>query len=85
MKIILLFSFLTLTSFSLWAQEYTLSGQVKDAENGELLIGATIFAKNVRLGTITNEYGYFSLSLPAGDYEIYFHYLGFEDVHNSYP
>ncbi|OYT17916.1 MAG: hypothetical protein B7C24_00120 [Bacteroidetes bacterium 4572_77] len=64
-------------SLSSQSQNFTFSGQVKDAQNGESLIGATIFAKGINLGTITNEYGYFSLSLTPGEYEISIDYLGF--------
>lgn len=69
-----------LISFQLSAQKFTISGKVKDAANGEELIGATIFIKGLRTGTVTNEYGYFSLSLDKGDYEIEIDYLGFEAI-----
>lgn len=69
-----------LMAFQLSAQKFTVSGKVKDAANGEELIGATIFIKGLRTGTVTNEYGYFSLSLDKGDYEIEINYLGFEAI-----
>lgn len=67
-------------SFQLSAQKFTISGKVKDAANGEELIGATIFIKGLRTGTVTNEYGYFSLSLDKGNYELEIDYLGFEAI-----
>lgn len=67
-----------LLSTQSWAQKYTLSGNVKDASNGEQLIGATIFLKDLKTGTITNEYGYFALNLNAQIYVVEINYLGFE-------
>ncbi|PCJ65965.1 MAG: hypothetical protein COA58_07755 [Bacteroidetes bacterium] len=68
-----------LVSFSLFAQEYTISGRVKDADNGETLLGATVLVKGGG-GAITNEYGFYSISLESGTYEVTYKYLGYEDV-----
>ena len=57
--------------------KFTISGYVKDAANGEALIGAAVFAEPARVGKTTNEYGFFSLTLPAGTYTISFTYLGY--------
>lgn len=62
-------------------QNYTLSGYVSDAESGETLIGANIYVKgNTAQGVTTNLYGFYSLTLPAGDYTIIYSYLGFGDA-----
>ncbi len=62
----------------LFAQnKYTLSGYLRDASNGEGLIGATIYVDEIKGGTVTNVYGYYSLSLPAGTYNITYNYLGY--------
>jgi hypothetical protein len=61
------------------AQTFTMSGRVKDASNGETLIGATIIVKGGG-GGITNEYGFYSISLPEGNYEVTYKYLGFEPL-----
>ena len=76
-----LFILLSISSFqsSLFAQEYTISGRVKDAANGETLIGATILITSGG-GAITNEYGFYSLSLKKGKYTITYKYLGFDDL-----
>lgn len=64
----------------LHAQNYTVSGYVKDASNGETLIGATIFdAQNSSAGTVTNSYGFYSLTLPKGNYKIACSYIGFQN------
>lgn len=63
-----------------YAQRFVVSGYVKDAANGETLIGANISVKShAELGTSTNNYGFFSLSLPAGDYTLISSYIGFQD------
>ncbi len=58
-------------------QKYTLSGYIMDAESNETLIGATIFCAEVELGTTTNEYGFYSITLPEGVYEMTFSYVGY--------
>ncbi len=49
------------------AQTVTISGYVKDSKTKESLIGANIFSTNTKTGTITNEYGFYSISLPRTD------------------
>jgi CarboxypepD_reg-like domain/TonB-dependent Receptor Plug Domain len=56
----------------------TLSGYIKDASNGEALIGATIFVKELASGASTNVYGFYSLTLPQGNYSIEISYIGFQ-------
>ena len=60
--------------------DLTISGYVKDGSNGETLIGATVFVPSLSVGATTNEYGFYSLSIPSGSYEVEFSYLGFETV-----
>ena len=55
----------------------TLSGYVRDAATGEELIGANVSVEESGAGTITNEYGYFSLSLESGNYTIVCSYMGY--------
>lgn len=57
---------------------YTISGFLEDNKTGERLIAANIFCSKLDLGTTTNEYGFFSLSLPRGLHTIDFSYLGYE-------
>ena len=63
--------------------DLTISGYVKDATNGETLIGATAYVPGLTVGVTTNEYGFYSLSIPPGTYEIEFSYLGFETITKS--
>ncbi len=78
MKYILFGLLFTLFACTTWAQKkYTISGHITNA-SGEELIGATIYEKNSKLGTATNTYGFYSLTLPEGEYEIEYSYLGME-------
>jgi hypothetical protein len=57
----------------------TISGFVRDAKNGETLTGAVIYAKeNPAVGITTNSYGYFSLTLPIGNYSLIVQFLGYK-------
>lgn len=58
----------------------TLSGHIFDAENGEVLIGATVYVNELKTGTATNEYGFYSVTFPRGKYHFIFSYLGYEPV-----
>jgi len=69
-----------LTTYSIQAQNYTLSGYMKDAENGEELIGASLYVPATKGGQSTNYYGYYSISLPKGTYKVEYSYLGYETV-----
>jgi hypothetical protein len=66
--------------FVVCSQNYTVSGYVSDANSGETLIGANIYVKNdPGRGTASNAYGFYSLTLEKGNYELVFSYLGFQD------
>ncbi|MTI23035.1 TonB-dependent receptor [Fulvivirga sp. RKSG066] len=65
---------------SLAQNKYTLNGYIKDASNGEALIGATLLVKELTTGTSANIYGFYSITLPAGDYTIEYRYIGYETV-----
>lgn len=58
-------------------RKYTINGVLKDAETGEHIIGATVHVENSDLGTVTNGYGYYSLTLKEGDYSLKFSHLGY--------
>lgn len=76
--------FLVLTSFFAFSQQrYTLSGTISDASNGEKLLGVNFIIRDAQNGTSTNEYGFYSLTLPEGNYTISVEYLGYETVVES--
>lgn len=64
------------------AQKYTISGYVKDASTGEVLIGASIFIVGTNNGTFTNYYGFYSISLEKGNYQVEYSYLGYTSTTN---
>ncbi|MGZ3903745.1 MAG: TonB-dependent receptor [Bacteroidia bacterium] len=68
--------FILSLSFS-FAQNVTVSGYLKDAKNGEALIGVSIYKQGTSLAVTTNAYGFYSLSLPAGKNTIVISYLGY--------
>jgi len=73
---ILLLILIPLSGFS--EQHFTLSGYLRDSKSGEALIGASIYLKDSNNGTFTNEYGFFSLSLPKGTYHLIISYIGYQ-------
>ncbi|WP_167615064.1 TonB-dependent receptor [Maribellus sediminis] len=76
-NIILLLLFLsTLTR----AQDVTLSGYIKDASNGEALIGATVYIPELKQGTASNAYGFYSLTIPEGSYNMHVSYIGYTTI-----
>ncbi len=60
------------------SQQYTISGIVKDSLSGENLSEANVFVSQIQQGTFTNKYGFFSISLPQGDYAILISFVGYE-------
>lgn len=55
-----------------------LNGHIKDAFTGEILIGATVYIKALVRGTLSNNYGYYSLTVPEGTYLVQVSYVGYE-------
>ena len=81
MKFIL--SALTLCAFSALSQnptKFTISGYIKDATNGEALIGATVYVTETQGGGVTNEYGFYSITLAASNYTLRYSYLGYSPI-----
>jgi len=61
------FLLLGLLAAPAFGQSATYSGTVRDAASGETLVGANVYAPGFALGTVTNAYGFFSLTLPTAD------------------
>ncbi len=76
----IVFILLFLCFFSVAAQEkFVVSGTIKDFASGEDLIGATVFVEEIsNTGTISNTYGFYSLSLPKNRYILRFQFVGYE-------
>ena len=78
MKFISLIFSIFIFAFSASAQKHTVSGYITDLSNGETIIGANIFCKELGIGTTANTYGFYSLTLPKGSYEITYSFLGYD-------
>ena len=71
LKIIILF--FSITAFA--QENYTISGYVEDELSGENLIGVSIYDKESYKGTASNQYGFYSLTLEEGNYEIIYSFI----------
>ena len=73
--------FFILFTIQYHSQEYTLIGYIKDFENGEDLIGASIKVKNdLNIGASSSIYGFYSLSLDSGEHTIIYQYIGYVPI-----
>lgn len=77
-KIIIPFLFLTTILFG--QERSSVSGIIKDASNGETLFGASVFLKGTTIGVLSNEYGFYSITAPKGNYTLVISYLGYEEI-----
>ncbi|MEY5052314.1 MAG: hypothetical protein RIS78_867, partial [Bacteroidota bacterium] len=75
---ILLGLFLLTTNLSAQVRRSTLSGYVRDAQTGEMLVGASLWLPEIQSGTSTNAYGFYSLTLSPGSYNLQISYVGFQ-------
>jgi hypothetical protein len=71
----------TLTSFS--QEKFTLSGTITDFKNNETLIGVNVYIPALKIGTTTNEYGFYSLSIPHGEHQIEISFMGYQTLQKS--
>ncbi|WP_281987938.1 TonB-dependent receptor [Aquimarina aggregata] len=70
-----------LLPLSLISQEkFTLSGTISESSSNETLIGVNVIFPEVGKGVVTNEYGFYSITLPQGNYKLQVSYLGFKDI-----
>ena len=62
---------------SVRAAGLTVSGYIKDAANGEGLIGVSVYVKETSTGAVTNSYGFYAVTVPPGTYNLVISYVGF--------
>ncbi|MFA9389038.1 MAG: carboxypeptidase-like regulatory domain-containing protein [Prolixibacteraceae bacterium] len=79
MKKFILLLFL-LPTISLSAQKQTVYGYIKDKISGECLIGATVTVENKTIGTTTNNFGFYSLTLPPGKQTLAYSFIGYHSI-----
>ena len=81
LKLIVLISIICFgTNLSFSQTKHTISGYLKKQQTGEALIGAQIYIDSLKTGTITNVYGFYSLTLPAGEHKVLYNYVGYEPI-----
>tara|TARA_B100000900_G_scaffold313955_1_gene272779 strand:+ start:2145 stop:4490 length:2346 start_codon:yes stop_codon:yes gene_type:complete len=76
LTLIFIFSFFN----SLSQDRYTISGFIQDFNSGESLIGVSIYESKSFKGTSTNQYGFYSLTLDKGEYEIVYSFIGYKAI-----
>ena len=88
----IVFFILLLSSLASFSQEtnlngitkkFTLSGIITDAGSNETLIGVNIIIPELKTGVTTNEYGFYSITLPQGIYAVQISYLGYQNIEES--
>ncbi|WP_432220888.1 TonB-dependent receptor [Flavobacterium sp. TMP13] len=78
-KFFLLLLFLS-SLFSYAQEKYTLNGTISDSKNNETLIGVNIYFPDLKIGTTTNEYGFYSVTVPAGQQNLEISYIGYQTI-----
>lgn len=79
-KISLLFIILCTTLSSFSQNKFTLSGTITDANSNETLIGVNVIIPELKTGVTTNEYGFYSITIPNGNYTVQISYLGYQTI-----
>lgn len=74
----IIFCLFSISSFS--QKRFTLSGTISDKSSNETLIGVTVAIQELKTGTTTNEYGFYSISVPPGEYTVIISYIGFQNI-----
>ncbi len=80
MKKIFLINLFLIVSLLSFAQNYTISGYVKDKNSGEALVGTTIYVVELKTGTSSNVYGFYSLTIPKGNYHLTVSFIGYDVI-----
>lgn len=81
---IIIITIFLILSERVFAQSYTISGSITDAESGETLIGVSIFDVNTRKGVVSNTYGFYSLTIPQGEVRVQYAYVGCESQEHTF-
>ena len=68
-----------MSSMVLGQNFHTISGYIEDESSGESLIGVNVYSKNLSVGTTTNNFGFYSLTVPEGNWDLNFSFIGYTD------
>ncbi|MFD2561811.1 TonB-dependent receptor [Aquimarina rubra] len=77
---LLLLLFIICHSALLAQEKFTINGTITEQSSNETLIGVNVLFPEVGKGVVTNEYGFYSITLPEGTYKLQVSYLGFKDI-----
>jgi hypothetical protein len=77
-RFLIVLTLITIGTVARSQQKVTLNGFVKDAGNGEELISVTVYLPALKAGTVTNAYGFYSITVPPGSYEVQYSYTGYK-------
>ncbi|WP_299534986.1 TonB-dependent receptor [Ulvibacterium sp.] len=70
-------------AFVFGQESFTINGKVTDKNNGETLFGASVFLKDTNIGVVTNEYGFYSITAPKGNYVLVISYMGYLEINQD--
>ncbi len=77
-RFLFLFSLASCAQYAAAQSKATLNGYIKDRINGEELIGVSVYFPDLKAGTTTNAYGFYSITVPPGQYRVQISYLGYQ-------
>ncbi|MFZ6014497.1 MAG: TonB-dependent receptor [Bacteroidota bacterium] len=77
LRYLLFLTFIILSIAARSQEKVTLNGYIKDADNGEELIGVTVYIPQLKAGTITNAYGFYAITAPKGTYDVQYSFVGY--------
>ena len=80
MRIRFLYVLLIINLLGFSQKQFTLSGTISESGGQETLIGANIIFPELSIGTTTNEYGFYSITLDSGTYNVVVSYIGYESL-----
>ena len=82
-KISLLCLFLLSCLLATAQEKFTLSGTISDSNSNETLIGVNLYITELKTGVTTNEYGFYSITIPKGNYSIRISYMGYQTLEET--
>lgn len=78
---IILLAIILLAGPNIYAQQkFSISGYVREKGSRELLPGVNIYLPELKAGTTTNNYGFYSVTIPEGKYEVRYSFIGYQSV-----
>src|SRR5690606_29864183 len=77
---LLLLLFICIGTAGYGQENSTLSGVITDQNSNETLIGVTVIISDLNIGTTTNDYGFYSITLPKGTHDIMVSYIGYQSI-----